>query len=89
MSFKGKKPRKTKHEFPDLPRTVERCERYLDRMALVLERAGDNAPAFLPIVRRLEKELAEAKAEEEILERMRQRREKAKAPLSPPPPSNT
>tara|TARA_R100000365_G_scaffold3569_1_gene12276 strand:- start:2014 stop:2286 length:273 start_codon:yes stop_codon:yes gene_type:complete len=66
-------------KFPELPRTVERCERYLDRMALVLERAGDNASAFLPIVRRLERELAEAKAEQEILERMRKRRDKAKA----------
>ncbi|RDE07806.1 hypothetical protein, partial [Pelagibacterium lacus] len=65
MSSKRSRTGKSKSEFPELPRTVERCERYLDRMALVLERAGDNASAFLPIVRRLERELAEAKAEQE------------------------
>ena len=79
MSSNRKRIGKQKGEFPELPRTVERCERYLDRMALVLERAGDNAAAFLPIVRRLERELAEAKAEQEILERMRKRRATAKA----------
>ena len=48
-----------------IPRTVERCELYLDRLALVVQRAGKNGAAFLPLVRRLERELAEAKAEEE------------------------
>lgn len=75
MSSKRKQADNPKGKFPELPRTVTRCEQYLDRMALVLERAGDNAAAFLPIVRRLEKELAEAIAEEEILERMRLRRQ--------------
>jgi hypothetical protein len=56
-----------------IPRTTEACERYLDRMALVLERAGANRAAFLPINRRLERELAEARAEEEILNRMKDR----------------
>ena len=57
-----------------LPRTVDRCERYLDRLALVVERAGPNASAFLPIVRRLERELAEAKNEEGLLQKLMARR---------------
>lgn len=57
-----------------IPRTVERCEAYLDRLALIVERAGSNAAAFIPIIRRLERELAEARAEEDVLHRLRKRR---------------
>jgi hypothetical protein len=56
-----------------VPRTVEVCERYLDRLALVVQRAGTNGGTFVPLVRRLERELAEAKEEEEVLERLRHR----------------
>jgi hypothetical protein len=56
-----------------IPRTVEVCERYLDRLALVVQRAGTNGATFVPLVRRLERELAEAKEEEEVLERLRHR----------------
>jgi hypothetical protein len=56
-----------------IPRTVERCEAYLDRLALVVERAGGNAHAFLPILRRLERELAEARQEEEMLGSLKRR----------------
>ncbi len=56
-----------------IPRTVATCERYLDRLALVLERAQSNHPAFLPLVRRLERELAEAQADERSLSDLRRR----------------
>lgn len=56
-----------------IPRTVETCNRYLDRLALVIERAGKNGAAYLPLVERLERELAEVEAEEEALLRMRAR----------------
>ena len=70
-------------------RTVERCEAYLDRLALVVERAGSNAAAFLPIIRRLERELAEARAEQDLLERLRQRRLKPVPAATSPAPSPT
>lgn len=57
-----------------LPRTVDRCERYLDRLALVVERAGPDGSAFLPIARRLQRELAEAKGEERLLQDLMARR---------------
>lgn len=57
----------------EILRTVERCERYLNRLALVVDRAGNNAAAFLPIVRRFERELAEAKQEEQTLINLRAR----------------
>lgn len=63
-----------------IPRTPETCNRYLDRLALVIERAGNNGAAFLPLVRRFERELAEALAEEEALNRMRQRVRRAATP---------
>ena len=56
-----------------IPRDVAQCEKYLDRLALVIERAGTNAAAFLPIVRRLEQELAEAKNDEATLDRLKTR----------------
>lgn len=64
---------RNRNEPRSIPRTVATCERYLDRLALVLERAGDNRAAFLPLVRRLERELAEAHAEEQMMEKMRAR----------------
>src|SRR5262245_61303150 len=56
-----------------VPRTVPTCELYLDRLALVVERAKGNYAAFLPLVTRLQRELAEAKAEQQSLEDMRRR----------------
>lgn len=72
-----------------IPRTVERCEAYLDRLALVVERAGNNAAAFLPIVRRLERELAEARSEQDVLHRLLERRRKpaAEDSIRPLPPT--
>lgn len=56
-----------------IPRTVAQCERYLDRLALVIERAGANGHALLPIVRRLQRELAEAETEEALLASLKAR----------------
>jgi hypothetical protein len=53
--------------------TVARLERCLDRVALVMERAGKKAPVYLPIYERLETELAALKAKEAMLERARER----------------
>lgn len=60
-------------KYREIPRTVETCNRYLDRLALVIEHAGKNGAVFLPLVHRLERELAEALAEEEALARIRAR----------------
>lgn len=64
----------------DIPRTVETCERYLDRLALVIQRAGPNGAVYLPLVRRLERELAEAREDEEILQRLQSRLNKIPPP---------
>ncbi|SDG90544.1 hypothetical protein [Pelagibacterium luteolum] len=72
-------PPHAKSDHRSIPRTSELCELYLGRLALVVERAGQNASAFIPIARRLERELAEAKAEAEVLTRLRKRQ-------TPPPP---
>lgn len=63
-----------KHQSKPIPRDVEHCERYLDRLALVVERAGRNGHAFLPIIRRLERELAEAREDEALMKRLLARR---------------
>lgn len=76
MSSDASKPGKRPEASSPVPRDVEHCERYLDRLALVIARAGPNAPAFLPIARRLEKELAEAKKDEAALERLKARLER-------------
>jgi hypothetical protein len=67
MSSDTSKAKSRRSPATPIPRDVEHCERYLDRLALVVERAGKNAAAFLPILRRLEKELAGAKRDEEML----------------------
>lgn len=73
MACERIKPVKIAAEHVPIPRTADRCELYLNRLALVVERAGKNASAFVPIARRLERELAEARAEAEVLTRLRQR----------------
>ena len=67
-------------KYREIPRTIETCNRYLDRLALVIERAGKNGAVFLPLVQRLERELAEALAEEEALARIRARLPRVKPP---------
>jgi hypothetical protein len=66
-----------------IPRTVETCNRYLDRLALVIERAGRKGAVFLPLVERIERELAEAQAEDEALARIRGRLARVKRPRGP------
>lgn len=73
MSSDAPKPPDRRNPTAPIPRNVEHCEKYLDRLALVVERAGPNAAAFLPIVRRLEKELAEARKDEATLIRLKAR----------------
>ncbi len=80
----SKRPSRTE----PIPRTVERCECYLDCIALLVERAGDNGAAFLPIVRRLERELAEAQSEADVLQRLRERRLRASTGSNTPNPNS-
>ena len=51
-----------------ITRTVEQCERYLGRLSIVMRRAGRERNAFLPIARRLLKELEEARRDQEIID---------------------
>lgn len=76
----GRGPSEAK-KYREIPRTVETCNRYLDRLALVIERAGRDGAVYLPLVQRLERELAEAHAEEDVLARMRGRLARVKSPL--------
>ena len=50
---------------PAIPRTVANCERYLAILARVAKKSRDDAAWTLPLYRRLKRELAEARAEEE------------------------
>ncbi|RZN11007.1 hypothetical protein CWO91_10315 [Bradyrhizobium genosp. SA-3] len=68
--------RSTKRSPPstaDNPITVARLEWCLDRLALVMHRAGKKAEVYLPIYERLESELAAFEAREAKLERARAR----------------
>lgn len=73
MSSDPSNPRRREGLAAPIPRDAEHCEKYLDRLAIVIARAGPNAAAFLPIVRRLERELAEAAQDAGALERLRAR----------------
>ncbi len=53
--------------------TVELLERCLDRLAAVMHKAGDNAEACLPLVERIEREIAEKQTSESTMSRMRRR----------------
>lgn len=79
---KGRRPT-ARRTYQPIPRTVATCNRYLDRLAPVIGRAGKNGAVYLPLVRRLERELAEAQAEEETLARMHARLARMKSPSKP------
>lgn len=65
-------PQAPRYAVPGL-RTVELCERYLDRLAQVIEQAGKEGHVYFPLVRRFERELAEARDEEALRIRLRAR----------------
>lgn len=58
-----------------MPQTATRreIEAALDRLALAMEKAGNNGPAYLPIFDRLEAELAVMTATEDRMTRVRLR----------------
>jgi len=58
-----------KPPFPK-PRTVERCEAYLDKLADLIVEAGDDWTVDQPLVERLERECRRAKEELSMRERM-------------------
>ncbi|KRR21651.1 hypothetical protein [Bradyrhizobium retamae] len=53
--------------------TTDLLEKCLDRVALAIDRAGDKGAAYLPIYERLESELKLIRANDNTLERARQR----------------
>ncbi len=53
--------------------SIEVLEKHLDRLALVIERAGKRGAVYLPIYERIETELDALRAKEERMERARQR----------------
>lgn len=52
------------------PITVERIERALDTLALVMVQSGEEGSVYLPIYQRLERELTELRAEEDAMSRV-------------------
>lgn len=56
-----------------IPRTAHNCERYLDRLALVVVRAGTDAYTFLPLILRLQRELALIETEERAISQLKSR----------------
>lgn len=58
---------------PRVEVSIEVLEKYLDRLALVIERAGKRGAVYLPIYERIEGELDALRAKEERMERARQR----------------
>lgn len=55
------------------PLTVEELERHLDLLARLMEAAGKNAEGYLPIWRRVERELLQRSEAETILAAARSR----------------
>jgi hypothetical protein len=53
--------------------SIEVLEKYLDRLALAIDRAGKRGAMYLPIYERIEAELDSLRAKEERMERARQR----------------
>ena len=53
--------------------SIEVLEKYLDRLALAIDRAGKRGAVYLPIYERIEAELDSLRAKEERMERARQR----------------
>ncbi len=53
--------------------TVDVLESCLDRLAHIIEQAGDKGAVFLPIYERLETELRELRAKEDQMARIRAR----------------
>jgi hypothetical protein len=58
---------------PPIPRTVAKCEQYLDVLARIASRPGANAANIALLYNRLERELAEARAEESVMNALAQR----------------
>lgn len=55
------------------PITAERIERALDHLAEIIVQLGEGGAHYLPIYERLENELAAMKAQEAMMERVRER----------------
>ena len=58
---------------PGVEVSIEVLEKCLDRLALVIDRAGKRGAVYLPIYERIEAELDALRAKEERMERARQR----------------
>jgi hypothetical protein len=58
---------------PRVEVSIEVLEKCLDRLALVIDRAGKRGAVYLPIYERIEAELDALRAKEERMERARQR----------------
>jgi hypothetical protein len=58
---------------PSVEVSIEVLEKCLDRLALVIDRAGKRGAVYLPIYERIEAELAALRAKVERMERVRQR----------------
>lgn len=58
---------------PNVEVSVEVLENCLDRVALAIDRAGKRGAVYLPIYERIEAELDTLRANEERMERARQR----------------
>lgn len=56
------------------PRTVERCEAYLDKLAELIAQAGEDWVVYQPLVERLEQEIRQAGEALAMRERMLKRR---------------
>lgn len=66
-------------EEPDGPVTVARLERCLDRLAFIMSRRRDGGAAFLPLYRRIERDIEEQRAVETALDEARARARRSRA----------
>lgn len=60
-----------------IPRTVARCEQYLDFLARVIASEGDAGQIYIPLYERLLRELSEAQRDESVMSDLRRRLNKA------------
>lgn len=62
-----------RHAAPPVGVTVEVLEKCLDRLAEIINEAGDKGAVYLPIYERLDTELEKLKAKDELMARIRAR----------------
>lgn len=55
------------------PITIDTIERHLDRLAGIIDKAGNQGAVYLPIYERLETELEKLKAKDALMARVRAR----------------